>query len=223
PAAWSNRQKSLRGFAKCAAAAAETRPGLMPQKTTLTGDPGGGRTSGTSTSDSMPCGHASTWSGHGALRNDPGRRTLTTEGCDHPFGIGYDKKHDVVYVACQQFFDLTAIDARTNTRIGDPIEVGSSPFGIVYDQRNGDVYVAIAHTDEVVVLDADTRTVSDRIPVGVAPFGIAFDTRRGYLYVTNSQADTVSVIDGATNTVVRTIPLAAGPLPAGLSPMGIVY
>ena len=33
-ATWSRRQKSLRGFAKCAAAAAETRPGLMPQKTT---------------------------------------------------------------------------------------------------------------------------------------------------------------------------------------------
>src|SRR4051812_5855852 len=33
-AACSNRQKSLRGFAKCACAAAETRPGLMPQKST---------------------------------------------------------------------------------------------------------------------------------------------------------------------------------------------
>ena len=35
PASWSSRQKSLRGFAKWAAAAAETRPGLIPQKTTL--------------------------------------------------------------------------------------------------------------------------------------------------------------------------------------------
>src|SRR5436190_21907 len=34
PASCSNRQKSLRGFAKCAPAAAETRPGLIPQKTT---------------------------------------------------------------------------------------------------------------------------------------------------------------------------------------------
>jgi hypothetical protein len=33
PAACSSRQKSLRGFAKCAPAAAETRPGLIPQKT----------------------------------------------------------------------------------------------------------------------------------------------------------------------------------------------
>ena len=32
PASCSSRQKSLRGFAKCAAAAAETRPGLIPQK-----------------------------------------------------------------------------------------------------------------------------------------------------------------------------------------------
>src|SRR5919204_757903 len=34
PAACNRRQKSLRGFAKCAPAAADTRPGLMPQKTT---------------------------------------------------------------------------------------------------------------------------------------------------------------------------------------------
>ena len=33
PASCRSRQKSLRGFAKCAAAAAETRPGLIPQKT----------------------------------------------------------------------------------------------------------------------------------------------------------------------------------------------
>ena len=32
PASCSSRQKSLRGFAKCAAASAETRPGLIPQK-----------------------------------------------------------------------------------------------------------------------------------------------------------------------------------------------
>ena len=34
PAAWSRRQKSLRGFAKWALAASEKRPGLIPQKTT---------------------------------------------------------------------------------------------------------------------------------------------------------------------------------------------
>src|SRR5580765_4346502 len=44
PASWRNRQKSLRGFAKCAAAAADTRPGLIPQKTTRSP---GARTSGT--------------------------------------------------------------------------------------------------------------------------------------------------------------------------------
>src|SRR6266480_50071 len=47
PASWSNRQKSLRGFAKCARAAADTRPGLMPQKTTRRS---GARTSGTADS-----------------------------------------------------------------------------------------------------------------------------------------------------------------------------
>ncbi len=34
PASCSSRQKSLRGFAKCARAAAETRPGLIPQNST---------------------------------------------------------------------------------------------------------------------------------------------------------------------------------------------
>jgi organic hydroperoxide reductase OsmC/OhrA len=43
-AACSSRQKSLRGFAKCARAASETRPGLIPQKTTRRP---GARTSGT--------------------------------------------------------------------------------------------------------------------------------------------------------------------------------
>ncbi len=143
--------------------------------------------------------------------------------CAHPFGVGYDKKHDTIYVACQQFTAATAIDARTNTPIGDPIEVGSSPFGIAYDERNGDVYIAIAHDNDVTVVDGDTRKVIDHIPVGEAPFGIAYDGRRGFLYVTNAQSDTVSVIDGATNTVVRTIPVAPGQLPAGLAPMGIAY
>ena len=43
-AACSSRQKSLRGFAKCARGGAETRPGLMPTKTTRRF---GARTSGT--------------------------------------------------------------------------------------------------------------------------------------------------------------------------------
>ena len=47
PAAWSNRQKSLRGFANGARAAALARPGLIPQKTTR--NPGA-RTSGTADS-----------------------------------------------------------------------------------------------------------------------------------------------------------------------------
>ena len=56
PASCNSRQKSLRGFAKCARAAAETRPGLMPQKSTrrcrprtsgmaLCATPSGGRSS----------------------------------------------------------------------------------------------------------------------------------------------------------------------------------
>jgi hypothetical protein len=44
PVSCSRRQKSLRGLAKCAPAAAETRPGLIPQKTTSRP---GARTSGT--------------------------------------------------------------------------------------------------------------------------------------------------------------------------------
>src|SRR5207248_182781 len=45
PASWSSCQKSLRGFAKCAACAADTRPGLIPQKTQANPGPS---TSGTS-------------------------------------------------------------------------------------------------------------------------------------------------------------------------------
>ena len=47
PAACSSRQKSLRGLAKWAFAAAETRPGLIPQKIAVSPGP---RTSGTSLS-----------------------------------------------------------------------------------------------------------------------------------------------------------------------------
>ena len=50
PAAWRSRQKSLRGFAKCAPAAAETRPGLIPQKTQRRA---GARTSGTALSETV--------------------------------------------------------------------------------------------------------------------------------------------------------------------------
>src|SRR4029453_7476611 len=44
PASWRSRQKSFRGLAKWAAAAAETRPGLIPQKITFRSSE---RTSGT--------------------------------------------------------------------------------------------------------------------------------------------------------------------------------
>jgi hypothetical protein len=47
PAACRSRQKSLRGLAKCAFAAAETQPGLIPQKTAVSPR---ARTSGTSLS-----------------------------------------------------------------------------------------------------------------------------------------------------------------------------
>src|SRR5919204_861679 len=47
PESWRSLQKSLRGFAKCAPAAAEMRPGLIPQK--ITRSPGA-RTSGTADS-----------------------------------------------------------------------------------------------------------------------------------------------------------------------------
>ena len=47
PAACRSRQKSLRGLAKWAFAAAETRPGLIPQKIAVSPRP---RTSGTSLS-----------------------------------------------------------------------------------------------------------------------------------------------------------------------------
>src|SRR5207249_11265568 len=77
----------------------------------------------------------------------------------HPLSVGYDKAHDVIYVSCQQYLDVTAIDGTTHQPIGSPIEVGSSPFGIAYNERNGDVYIVIAHTDEVVVLDGATRTI----------------------------------------------------------------
>src|SRR5207249_11569325 len=79
--------------------------------------------------------------------------------CAHPLSVGYDKAHDVIYVSCQQYLDVTAIDGTTHQPIGSPIEVGSSPFGIAYNERNGDVYIVIAHTDEVVVLDGATRTI----------------------------------------------------------------
>jgi YVTN family beta-propeller protein len=142
--------------------------------------------------------------------------------CAHPLSVGYDKRRDIVYVSCQQYTKATAIDARTDTQIGEPIEVGSSPFSIVYDSRNGDIYIAIAHNNEVVVVDGNSRVVTAHIPVGEAPFGIAYDTRRGHLYVTNTQGDTVSVIDPARNEVVRTIAIGNGP-PGSLAPTGIVY
>ena len=132
--------------------------------------------------------------------------------CAHPLSVGYDKKHDIVYVACQQYSEVTAINGTTHQPIGNPLDVGSSPFGIAYDERNSSVYIVIAHTDEVVVLDGATRAIINRIPVGSAPFGIAYDVRRGFLYVTNSASDTVSVIDGATNEVVRTISVGPSPL-----------
>src|SRR5205807_644875 len=51
PASASNRQKSFRGLAKCAPASADTKPGLIPQKTTRRR---GASTSGTSLGAARP-------------------------------------------------------------------------------------------------------------------------------------------------------------------------
>jgi YVTN family beta-propeller protein len=133
--------------------------------------------------------------------------------CAHPFAVGYDPRHDVVYVACQQYTMATAISGRTDRPIGDPIEVGSSPFGIAFDRRNDHLYIAVAHTQDVAVLDAATRAVIDRVPIPPAPgqsesepFGIAYDDRNGELYVAESASPEVSVVDGSTNNVLKTIP-----------------
>src|SRR5581483_10424912 len=67
PAACSSRQKSLRGFAKWARAAAETRPGLIPQKTTRKP---GASTSGTA----LGVLSATDMSPRGAIRSPKGVR-----------------------------------------------------------------------------------------------------------------------------------------------------
>src|SRR5438445_440185 len=101
--------------------------------------------------------------------------------CAHPLSVGYDKAHDVIYVSCQQYVDVTAIDGTTHQPIGSPIEVGSSPFGIAYNERNGDVYIVIAHTP-----------------------------RDGDLYVATLGAGTVDVIDTTMNVLVESVPLGSG-------------
>ncbi len=77
PASWRRRQKSFRGFAKWACAAAETRPGLMPQKTQLRF---GARTSGTSEAGAAtgPTAWHTRGPGRGANPGTRKRRTRTT-------------------------------------------------------------------------------------------------------------------------------------------------
>ena len=138
--------------------------------------------------------------------------------CAHPFGVGYDKRTDIVYVSCQQYVKVTAIDGKTRSVVGEPIEVGSSPFGVALNERNGNVYIAVAHPDWVAVLDGATHQVIHTIQLGTSsmPFGIAYDGQNGDLYVANSQIADVTVIDGRTDAVKTTITM---PSPS----LGIAY
>ena len=77
PAAWSSRQKSLRGLAKCACAAAECLPGLIPQKTTASP---GASTSGTATVSSR-VGQAASGSRESSRASKASRiRSVSTAG-----------------------------------------------------------------------------------------------------------------------------------------------
>src|SRR6266581_4611406 len=128
--------------------------------------------------------------------------------CAHPLSVGYDKAHDVIYVSCQQYLDVTAIDGTTHQPIGSPIEVGSSPFGIAYNERNGDVYIVIAHTDQVVLT----------IPVGSSPLGVVYDNQNDTIYVSNYFSSNVVAIDAATGQLAAEIFVEAFPFGIALNP-----
>jgi YVTN family beta-propeller protein len=123
----------------------------------------------------------------------------------------------VTYVTNEFDNTVSVVETKTNTVVGNPIEVGAGPKGITITRNGKFAYVANYSDDTVSVIETKTNTVVGKpIQVGAGPKEIAITPNGRYAYVTNSIDDTVSVIETKTNTVV------GSPIAVGAGPKGIV-
>ena len=117
-----------------------------------------------------------------------------------------------VFVAGQDAGDVTVVDTRTRTTIGDPIPVGDFPSAVLVSGDGRRVYVASQNSNDVRIVDARTRKVVGRpIPTGEAPDGLAANADGSRIYVTNMYSNDVTVIDTSTLLPVRSDSFAATP------------
>ncbi|MEU6477367.1 prepilin-type N-terminal cleavage/methylation domain-containing protein [Streptomyces sp. NPDC047017] len=129
-----------------------------------------------------------------------------------PSDLAVDEKANRVYVVASVSNDVTVIDGRTDTPIGDPIDVSSavsSPTRIAVDPGTGRVYVG--GTGGVAVIDtAHGNQVTHVNGYSTTVAGLAVSPENGDVYVGGGSAGSSAVAYiAAGSTSATPIPLPA--------------
>jgi len=147
-----------------------------------------------------------------------------------PIDAALHEASDTLYLANWVPKNVWAVNARTGSRIGEPIPMDSNASAVAVHQADGTVYATSWGTDAVAVIDGTTKAVTHTIPVQRAPMSVAVDQVDNRVFVVNSQANSLSVIDGVTKAVTHTLrvgkqssfPLGVAVDSAGIN-QGLVY
>ncbi|KJR45345.1 Phage tail fiber protein [Desulfosporosinus sp. I2] len=139
------------------------------------------------------------------------------EGIAGALGMTIPSAHNQIYVLNSSSNNISVIDGKTNTLIGNVI-VGSGPFGLGVNPITNRIYVANFGSNNVSVIDGNSNTVITTITVGVYPVGVGVNPTTNRIYVTNWGGHNVSVIDGFTHVVIATIPVGVSPEGVNVNP-----
>ena len=96
-------------------------------------------------------------------------QSLKTAGA--PYGIGFDRRGERMFVAAAKSKVLQVFDAKTLAHIAD-VPTGGRCWHFTFTPDDKDILVACGRSGEVVVIDASTLAVTKRVADAKMPWGI---------------------------------------------------
>jgi YVTN family beta-propeller protein len=130
-----------------------------------------------------------------------------TVGFD-PDSVTYASDTDRVYVADGYPYNVSVIDAGSDTVVGS-IAAAGGPDGIAYDNDSGDVYV-VESAGNVADINRTTQTVSRFLSLDPGPKGVAWDPTTRNMYVSTWFSGVVDEVGSGTNQLLGSEPLWYG-------------
>jgi DNA-binding beta-propeller fold protein YncE len=131
---------------------------------------------------------------------------------EHPDGLGYDPRHQKVYVSNERDHAESVLDARTGRAVG-LIELGSESGNTIWDPGTGHILVNAQTAGHIAVIDPVTDTVIDKVPTPGCEVnhGLAVDSRQHVAFVACEDNATFLVVNLSTKATLATFPIAADP------------